>query len=124
MKLEEGYEQRYKELTEENYILLTMAQSSYVKHSERFAEILQQEMGKKLQLENNGVKQAGFLVLWGASMPHAYVETGYLSNRKDERFLRSESGQRDMAEAIFAGVKRYKSEYEKSLQAGEATGGR
>lgn len=124
VKLEEGYEQRYKELTEENFILLTMAQSSYVKHSERFAEILQQEMGKKLRLENNGVKQAGFLVLWGASMPHAYVETGYLSNRKDERFLRSESGQRDMAEAIFAGVKRYKSEYEKSLQTGEAAGGR
>ncbi|HLB00035.1 MAG TPA: N-acetylmuramoyl-L-alanine amidase [Bacteroidota bacterium] len=121
VKMEEGYEKRYKELTEENFILLSMAQISHAKHSERFAEILQQEMGKRLQLENNGVKQAGFFVLWGASMPHAYIETGYLSNRKDERYLRSASGQREIAGTIFAGVKRYKSEYEKSLRGGDDT---
>jgi len=121
VKMEEGYEKRYKELTEENYILLSMAQISYAKHSERFAEILQQEMGKGLRIENNGVKQAGFLVLWGASMPHAYIETGYLSNRKDERYLRSSSGQREIARSIFAGVKRYKLEYEKTLLEGDAT---
>jgi N-acetylmuramoyl-L-alanine amidase len=124
VKMEEGYEKRYKELTEENFILLSMAQSSYVKYSEKFAEILQQEMGKKLQLENNGVKQAGFIVLWGASMPNVLVETGYLSNRKDERFLRSDSGQREIAEALLAGVRRYKSEYEKSLRSGEEPGSR
>lgn len=115
VKMEEGYEKRYKELTEENFILLSMAQSSYVRYSERFAEILQQEMGKKVPLENNGVKQAGFYVLVGASMPNVLVETGYLSNRKDERYLRSESGQREIAEALLEGVKRYKADYEKSL---------
>jgi N-acetylmuramoyl-L-alanine amidase len=124
VKMEEGYEKRYQELTEENFILLSMAQSSYVKYSEKFAEILQQEMGRKLQVENNGVKQAGFWVLWGASMPNVLVETGYLSNRKDERFLRSESGQREIAEALLEGVKRYKSEYEKSLHNGDEAGSR
>jgi N-acetylmuramoyl-L-alanine amidase len=124
VKMEEGYEKRYKELTEENFILLSMAQSSYVRYSEKFAEILQQEMGKKLQLENNGVKQAGFIVLWGASMPNVLVETGYLSNRKDERFLRSDPGQREIAEALFAGITRYKNEYEKSLRGGEEAGSR
>jgi len=124
VKMEEGYEKRYQELTEENFILLSMAQSSYVKYSEKFADILQQEMGKKLQLDNNGVKQAGFWVLWGASMPNVLVETGYLSNRKDERFLRSESGQREIAEALFEGVKRYKTDYEKSLNNGQEPGSR
>jgi N-acetylmuramoyl-L-alanine amidase len=124
VKMEEGYEKRYKELTEENFILLSMAQSSYIKYSEKFADILQQEMGKKLQLDNNGVKQAGFFVLWGASMPNVLVETGYLSNRRDERFLRSESGQREIADALFAGVKRYKTDYEKSLRAGDDAGSR
>ncbi len=124
VKLEEGYEKRYKELTEENFILLSMAQISYAKHSERLAEFLQQEMGKRLRIENNGVKQAGFLVLWGASMPHAYIETGYLSNRKDERYLRSSSGQAEIAGAIFEGLKRYKLDYEKSLSEGEETGSR
>lgn len=124
VKLEEGYEKRYKELTEENFILLSMAQSSYVKYSEMFAEILQQEMGKKLQLENNGVRQAGFIVLWGASMPNVLVETGYLSNRKDERFLRSESGQREIAESLLSAITRYKAEYEKTIGAGDGAGGR
>ena len=122
VKLEKGYEQRYQQLTEEHFILLTMAQSAYVKYSEQFADILQQEMGKHLDIENNGVKQAGFYVLVGASMPNVLVETAYLSNRQDERMLKSQKGQQRMAEAIFNGVKRYKREYEKSLQEGKDLG--
>ena len=123
VKLEQGYEQRYQQLTEENFILLTMAQSAYVKYSEKFAAILQQEMGKHLEIENNGVKQAGFYVLVGASMPNVLVETAYLSNRNDERTLRSEAGQQRIAESIFNGVKRYKHEYERSLLEGSDLGG-
>ncbi len=122
VKLEEGYEQRYQQLTEENFILLTMAQSAYVKYSEKFAAILQQEMGKHLDIENNGVKQAGFYVLVGASMPNVLVETAYLSNRKDESTLRSAKGQERIAESIFNGVKRYKHEYERSLLEGSDQG--
>lgn len=122
VKLEEGYEKRYQELTEENFILVTMAQSAYVKYSEKFAGILQQEMGKRLQIENNGVRQAGFLVLVGASMPNVLIETGYLSNRNEEKLLKSDKGQQRLAEAIFSGVKRYKVEYEKSLSEGMGVG--
>jgi N-acetylmuramoyl-L-alanine amidase len=122
IKLEKNYQQRYQQLTEENFILLTMAQSAYVKHSEQFADILQREMGKHLTLENNGVKQAGFYVLVGASMPNVLVETGYLSNKKEEQFLKSSQGQQKIAEAIFNAVKRYKQEYEKYLDEGKETG--
>ncbi|MBI4810221.1 MAG: N-acetylmuramoyl-L-alanine amidase [Ignavibacteriales bacterium] len=122
VKLEQDYEKRYQQLTEENFILLTMAQSAYVKYSEQFAGILQQEMGRHLKLNNNGVKQAGFYVLVGASMPNVLVETAYLSNKNDEKFLRSSSGQQNIAEAIFNGVKRYKQEYEKSLSEGREIG--
>jgi N-acetylmuramoyl-L-alanine amidase len=122
VKLEEGYEQRYQQLTEENFILLTMAQSAYVKYSEKFAAILRQEIGKHLDIENRGVKQAGFYVLVGASMPNVLVETGYLSNRKDERILKSSRGQQKIAEAIFNGVKKYKQDYEKSLLEGTDIG--
>lgn len=115
IKLEKGYEQRYQELTEENFILVTMAQSAYMKYSERFAEILHQEISNRIPLANNGVKQAGFYVLVGASMPNVLIETGYLSNRNDERFLKSKKGQQAIAEAIFAAVKKYKAEYEKAL---------
>jgi N-acetylmuramoyl-L-alanine amidase len=122
VKLERGYENRYKELTEENFILLTMAQSAYAKYSEQFAEILTQEMSKHLGISNNGVKQAGFYVLVGASMPNVLVETGYISNRKDEKYLKSTKGQLHVAESIFNGVKRFKQEYEKTLGEGREMG--
>lgn len=73
-------------------------------------------MANLLKIQNSGVKQAGFLVLVGASMPNVLVETGYLSNRKEERILRSTEGQGTIAEALFEGIKRYKVEYERALQ--------
>lgn len=122
IELEEGYEQRYQKLTDENFILVTMAQAAHMKASERFAELLAREMGKTLDTENNGVLQAGFYVLVGASMPNVLIETGYLSNKEDERLLRSEEGQQQYAEAIFAAIKKYKAEYEMLLQEGKDFG--
>jgi N-acetylmuramoyl-L-alanine amidase len=127
IELEEGYEERYQKLTDENFILLTMAQSQYARASELFADIALQEMEDELSIPNRGVRQAGFLVLVGASMPNVLVETAYLSNREDERFLRSASGQTKMARALFNAIKRYKTAYERLLlegkDLGETTGG-
>jgi len=67
-------------------------------------------------MRNSGVKQAGFYVLVGASMPNVLVELGYISNRKEEQLLKSARGQDRLAEAIFNGIKEYRSIYEKSLQ--------
>lgn len=118
VKLEKDYEQRYQQLTDESFIILSMAQSAYVKYSEQFADILRQELDKHTDIENNGVKQAGFFVLVGASMPNVLVETGYLSNRAEEKILRSKKGQERIAEALFNAVKRYKLEYERTLEEG------
>jgi N-acetylmuramoyl-L-alanine amidase len=52
-------------------------------------------------------------------MPNILVETAYLSNREDERFLKSEAGQQKIAEALFRAVKKYKEEYEKVLREGK-----
>lgn len=112
VKLEKDYEDRYQELTEENFIILTMAQSSYVKQSERFAEMLEETMSAQMEGQRQPVKQAGFYVLVGASMPNVLVESGYLSNGKDERFLRSPAGQKKVATAILDALKGYKKEYE------------
>ena len=122
IEMEEGYEQRYQKLTDENFILVTMAQSAHVKASEFFADITQQELAEHTAIPNRGLKQAGFLVLVGASMPNVLVETAYLSNRDDERFLKSESGQHKIAEALFTAIKKYKEEYEKLLLEGKEVG--
>ena len=123
VKLEQGYEERYQQLTEENFIILSMAQSAYVKYSELFADILQKQMGKNMEFQNNGVKQAGFYVLVGASMPNVLIETAYLSNKHDEKILRSARGQQRIAEAICNSVKEYKNHYEKSLEEGTSSRG-
>jgi N-acetylmuramoyl-L-alanine amidase len=116
IQMEEGFEEKYKHLQDENFILTTMARSAHVKASEVFADLLQQEMENRTGIPNRGVKQAGFYVLVGASMPNVLVETAYVSNRKDEQFLKSESGQQKIAESIFRAVKKYKAEYEKLLK--------
>jgi len=122
IRQEEGYEDRYKELTEENFILVTLQQMSFMRSSERFAEIASETMSSKLRIKNSGVKQAGFHVLVGASMPNALVELGYLSNRQEEQVLRSAAGQTRIAEALLEGIKEYKKKYELGLQDFEMTG--
>lgn len=86
IKLEEGYEERYKHLSDENFILTAMASTANVKHSEKFAGILSEKFERSLPLKNNGVKQAGFYVLVGASMPSVLIETGYINHPEDELF--------------------------------------
>ncbi len=119
IKLEDNYQKHYKEnLTAEDYIILTMAQNAYVKYSEKFAEVASECMAKYLKMRNSGVHQAGFLVLVGASMPNVLVETGYLSNRKEEKLLASKKGQQKIAYALYQGIKDYKQFYEQSLREG------
>ena len=116
IRLEKDYEKRYQKLTSENFILLTMAQSAYVKYSERFAELFHEQVKQGKKLRSLGVKQAGFLVLVGASMPAVLIETGFLSNPKDEALLASQAGQKHMAEVIFESIQTFAEEYAKSLK--------
>ena len=76
-------------------------------------------MAYRLKIQNSGVKQAGFYVLVGASMPNVLVETGYLSNRKEEKVLHSTEGQKKIAEALLEGIREYKVAYEEGLQEGQ-----
>lgn len=107
--------QRYQALTDENFILVTMAHSAYLRYSERFAEILYKNWERELKVPARGVKQAGFLVLVGASMPSVLVETGFISNRKDEAYLKSKKGRRKIAGTIYESIVKYREFYEKQM---------
>lgn len=108
---------RYQKLTDENFILVSMAHSSYLKYSEKFAELLHDQFSSDFDLQSRGVKQAGFYVLVGTSMPSVLIETGFLSNKRDADYLRSSKGQDEIAEAIFKAIKGYKSYYDKVMEA-------
>jgi len=107
---------RYEKLTDENFILVSMAHSSYMKYSERFAEYLHKEFDKHPNLSSRGVKQAGFYVLVGASMPSVLIESGFLSNTKDAKHLNTSSGQQKLAEYVFNGIKKYRESYELEMK--------
>ncbi len=57
-------------------------------------------------------RQVGIRVLQSTNMPAILVETGFINNPEDERYLNSEKGQQEIAEAITDAVKRYKSQIE------------
>jgi len=63
-----------------------------------------------------GIKQAGFYVLVGASMPGVLVETGFLSNRKDEAHVKSAEGQAEIAQAILIPLKNIKRITKRNLE--------
>lgn len=117
IKLEDNPD-RYQKLTDENFILVSMAHSQYMRYSERFSDLLNQEWKRGVEVPSLGIKQAGFYVLVGASMPGVLIETGFLSNRKDEAYLNSSNGQSEIARSIFNSVRKYKDYYDKEVLEG------
>ncbi len=93
-------------------ILASVYQQSYLQYSNRFAKIIETEMVKGTKLPSRGVFQAGFWVLLSASMPSVLVECGYLSNKSDEEYLKTEAGQTEIAKSIFKSVRYFKMDYD------------
>lgn len=101
-----------------NQILATMAQNAFSRQSEHLAELVQQELDKQfrsLKIQNRGVKQGPFWVMVGASMPNILVETGFISNPYNAKILRTSAYQYKVAQGIFRGLLRFKSDYENAI---------
>jgi hypothetical protein len=58
------------------------------------------------------VRQKGIWVLQATNMPAILIETGFINNPEDERYINSEQGQQELAVAITQAVKRYKAQVE------------
>ena len=108
-KVVEIYEnvERYKNILDGDNILFAMMQSGFVKESEELASVLLDNVIKKTKVVKRGVKQGGFIVLIGASMPSVLVEVGFLNNRYDEQNLRRREYRQKIAEGLFQGIKEF-----------------
>ena len=106
---EENYLENYEGFdpnSPEAYIVFSLYQNAFLEQSIEVAHKVQtnfEEAGRK----NRGVKQAGFLVLARTAMPSILVETGFITNEAEEKFLNSEKGQQIIAQAIAQAIIEY-----------------
>ncbi|MGN0231247.1 MAG: N-acetylmuramoyl-L-alanine amidase, partial [Muribaculaceae bacterium] len=113
IELEPDYTVSYKGFdpnSSESYIIFEIAQQQYMEHSVAFASLVQSELSTTASRTDKGVRQAGFWVLAATSMPAVLVELDYICNPTQEKYLKSEKGQKQLAKAIFNAVAKYKAQ--------------
>ena len=88
-------------------IVLNTYMQKYRRQSILFGEILDNEFINKDGRRSRGVKEQGVLVLAHSAMPAVLVETGYINNPIEEKYLDSESGQTEIASSIVQAIKTY-----------------
>jgi len=109
--LEKDYSTQYEGFdpnSPESYIIFSLMQNKFLEQSLTFASSIQKEFSDEANRSDRGVKQAGFLVLWRTSMPSVLIETGFISNPQEEKYLMSDSGQNQLARSIFLAFSSYK----------------
>jgi N-acetylmuramoyl-L-alanine amidase len=124
--MEEDYTTNYEGFdpnSAESYIIFNLMQKTFQQQSVDFAGLVQDQFRDRAKRYDRGVKQERFLVLWRTTMPSVLIETGFITNSREETYLKSEQGQEYLASAIYRAFKDYKEAIEeKSLYAnnGEA----
>lgn len=87
--------------------LLDLSQTATISDSLKLGKYVLGELGDINNLHRGFVEQAGFAVLKAPDIPSILVETAFISNPAEERKLRSSKYQKEVAEAILGGIKRY-----------------
>ncbi|GAA4464665.1 hypothetical protein GCM10023189_44260 [Nibrella saemangeumensis] len=112
---EANYQQTYKGFNPDSplaHIMLANYQHAFMGSSINFAQKVERSFRTNADRLSNGVKQAGFLVLWRTTMPSVLIESGYLTNPAEEQYLLSETGQDQISTAIVKAFRQYKQEIE------------
>jgi N-acetylmuramoyl-L-alanine amidase len=100
----------------ESYIMFTVMQNTFKEQSTWLASNIQDQFKNRAGRTDLGVKQAGFWVLFMTSMPSVLVETGFITNPEEERYLNSKEGQEYIASAIFRASCDYINDVDKKSQ--------
>ena len=109
--LEDDYERQYEGYdpnAPESIIGLILMNEDYLDQSILLASFVQNSLSSKLKRKNRGVKQAGFIVLHQTYMPSVLIETGFITNLKEGKYLSSYRGQTQMANSITEAIVKYK----------------
>ncbi len=109
--LEEDYVKQYDGFdpnSVEADIVFSLYQNAFLEQSVAFASLVQNGIIARAKRFNRGVKQAGFLVLYKTTMPGILIETGFISNENERKYLSSDAGQKAIATGIYDAFLKYK----------------
>ena len=90
-----------------NQAIIDMSTTAQIKDSLRLGTAMLGELGRIGNLHKPRVEQAGFAVLKAPDVPSVLVETAFISNPDEEKRLRSEAYQNQLADALMKGIARY-----------------
>jgi len=93
-------------------ILNEMIMTEFQDESHDFAFMLDREFREMTEVPARGVDQAGFYVLNCVYSPSVLIESGFITNPHEEKILDSKSYRREIVEAIYDAIKRFKAKYE------------
>jgi len=111
---EDDYKNQYEGFdphSPEAYIIFSLFQNAYLDLGLTFSSMIQEEY-RKINREDRGVKQAGFLVLWKTAMPSVLTEVGFISNPEDAKYLAKEKNHWLIAKSLFNSFSKYKGQLE------------
>ncbi|NOU52031.1 AMIN domain-containing protein [Pseudoalteromonas sp. JBTF-M23] len=105
-----GAAELIKDTANEKYLakaLLDMSMDHSMKTALQVADEVVGELRKVTKLHKKRPQSANFGVLKSPDIPSILVETGFISNPKEERLLKSGNHQEKLARAIFKSIKNY-----------------
>lgn len=88
-------------------VLIDLSQTATIGSSLHMGERVLRNLDTMTNLHNNKVEQARFMVLKSPDIPSILIETGFISNPREERNLTSAAYQTRLTQAIFQGLKHY-----------------
>jgi N-acetylmuramoyl-L-alanine amidase len=117
--MEDDYSSKYEGFDPDNpesFIIFTLLQNSHLEQSLDLAEYVQRSLTYGPIKKSRGIKQAGFLVLWRATMPSILIELGFISNGNDLKVLSDYDSQKQFAYNIYRAFSEYKNKFEKGIR--------
>src|SRR6476620_11649339 len=111
MLAEDNYSEKYGDLDPNSpeFIALSLLKTKqYFRRSATLAGMIEDEFAKVGRVSGGQKqRQVGIWVLQATAMPSVLVETGFITNRSEEDYLNSETGQQEIADCVTNAIEKY-----------------
>ncbi len=101
-------------------VLLDLSRAATIEASTGLASALIQRMDSAGRMHSRDVERAAFVVLKSLDMPSVLVELAFISNPTEERLLRTDDHQWQLARALADGIRSYAEEHRPALRIADA----